>query len=83
MLEMMRNTMTRQGWEFKGAEEDMILENAEIICYFMIMQKVQMVNGIFLSAVEPLTPNMKDEQNMTEWIRTNSLVMMTQLWPKI
>ena len=42
-----------------------------------------MVNGIFLSAVEPLTPNMKDEQNMAEWIRTNSSGMMSQQWPKI
>ncbi len=37
MLEMMRNTMTRQGLEFKWAEEDLILENAEVIRYFMMM----------------------------------------------
>jgi ferritin-like metal-binding protein YciE len=83
MLEMMSNTMTRQEWELKRAEEDLILENAEVICYFMMIQKVQMVGGIFLSAVEPLTLNMKDEQNMADWIRTNSPGMMTQLWPKI
>ena len=47
MAEMMKNTMTRHEWELKRAEEDLILENAEIICYFMLIQKVKMVGGIF------------------------------------
>ena len=72
MLEMMGNTMTRQKWELKGVEEDLILKNAEVIFYFMMIQKVQMMSGIFLSSVEPLNLNMKDEQNRVEWIRTNS-----------
>jgi ferritin-like metal-binding protein YciE len=83
MAEMMKNTMTRQEWELKRAEEDLILENAEVICYFMLIQKVKMVGGIFLAAVEPLALNMKDDQNMADWIETNSPGMMTQLWPKI
>jgi hypothetical protein len=44
MLEMMTNTMTRKDWELEGAKEDLILENAEVICYFMMIQKVQMVS---------------------------------------
>ena len=49
----------------------------------MLIQKAQKAGGIFLSAVEPLTLNMKDEENMAEWVKTNSPGIMTQLWPKI
>jgi ferritin-like metal-binding protein YciE len=83
MLEMMNNTMTRQEWELKRSEEDLILEKAEVTCYFMLIQKVQMAGGMFLTAIEPLSLNMKDEQSMADWIRTNSPGMMAQLWPKI
>ena len=83
MAEIMKNTLTKQEWELKRSEEDLILENAEISCYFMLIQKVQMVGGMFLIAVEPLSLNMKDEQNMADWIRMHSPGMMAQLWPKI
>ena len=83
MLEMMNNTMTKQEWELKKAEEDMIVENAEVTCYLMLIQKAQMGGGEFLNAIEPLALNMKDEQTMAEWIKTNSPGMLAQLWPKI
>jgi ferritin-like metal-binding protein YciE len=83
MLDMMKNTMTKQEWELKRSEEDLILEKAEVTCYFMLIQKIKMVGGMFLTAVDPLSKNMDDEQNMAEWIRTNSPGMMAQLWPKI
>ena len=37
----------------------------------------------FFCAVESLTLNMKDEENMAEWVKTNSPGIMIQLWPKI
>ena len=83
MFKAMTDTMTRQESELKKGEEDIILEKAEVICYFMLIQKAQKAGGIFLSAVEPLTLNMKDEENMAGWVKTNSPGIMSQLWPKI
>jgi ferritin-like metal-binding protein YciE len=83
MLDMMNILMTKEEWELKEAEHDMIVENAEVTCYLMVIQKAQMAGGEFLNTIEPLSLNMKDEQSMVDWIRTNSPGMMAQLWPKI
>ena len=61
----------------------MILENAEVCSYLMMIQKCQMAGGIYLNAVDPLSKNMQDEQNQADWIKTNSPIMLAQLWPKI
>ena len=83
MFKAMTHTMTRQEFELKKGEEDIIVEKAEVICYFMLIQKAQKAGGIFLGSVEPLSLNMKDEENMAEWVKTNSPGIMSQLWPKI
>jgi ferritin-like metal-binding protein YciE len=83
MAEMMTNTMTRQEWELKRSEEDLINESAETIFYQMLIQKAQMAGGVFQNAIEPLSLNMKDEAKMAEWIKTNAPGMMAQLWPQI
>jgi ferritin-like metal-binding protein YciE len=83
MTELMKNTMTKQEWELKRSEEDLINETAEAICYQMLIQKAQFAGGDFLNAIEPLSLNMKDEANMADWIKTNSPGMMAQLWPQI
>src|SRR5947209_757040 len=53
MFKVMTNTMTKQEFELKKGEEDIIVEKAEVICYFMLIQKAKKAGGIFLSAVEP------------------------------
>jgi ferritin-like metal-binding protein YciE len=83
MLEMMKNTMTKQEWELKRSEEDLINESAEVICYQMLIQKAQMAGGVFQNAIEPLSLNMNDESKMADWIKTNSPGMLAQLWPQI
>ncbi len=83
MAEMMTNTMTKQEWELKRAEEDLINESAETVIYQMLIQKAQMAGGVFQNAIEPLSLNMKDEAKMAEWIKTNAPGMMAQLWPQI
>jgi ferritin-like metal-binding protein YciE len=83
MAEMMKDTMTKQEWELKRSEEDLINETAETICYQMLIQKAQMAGGAFQNAIEPLSLNMKDEAKMADWIRTNTPGMMAQLWPQI
>jgi ferritin-like metal-binding protein YciE len=83
IMKMMINSMTKQEWELKKAEQDMIVENAEVTCYLMLIGKAQMAGGVFSNAVEPLSLNMKDEQKMVEWLKTNSPGMLAQLWPEI
>jgi ferritin-like metal-binding protein YciE len=83
MAEMMKNTMTKQEWELKRSEEDLINESAETICYQMLIHKAQMAGGVFQNAIEPLSLNMNDEAKMADWIKTNSPGMMIQLWPQI
>ena len=39
--------MTKQEWELKKAEQDMIVENAEVTCYQMLIGKRQMAGGVF------------------------------------
>ncbi len=83
IMKMMTNSMTKQEWELKKAEHDMIVENAEIVCYLMLIEKAQMSGGVFLDTIQPLSLNMEDEQKMLDWIKTNSPGMLAQLWPKI
>ena len=83
MAEMMKNTMTKQEWELKRSEEDLINESAEAIFYQMLIQKAQMAGGVFQDAIEPLSLNMNDEAKMADWIKTNSPGMLSQLWPQI
>jgi ferritin-like metal-binding protein YciE len=83
IMKMMINSMTKQEWELKKAEQDMIVENAEVTCYHMLIGKAQMAGGVFSNAIEPLSQNMKDEQKMVEWIKTNSPGMLALLWPQI
>jgi ferritin-like metal-binding protein YciE len=83
MKEMMDKSMTKQEYELKRAEEDMIVENAEVCCYLMLIQKCQIAGGVYSNAIAPLSKNMQDEQEQADWLKTNSPVMLTQLWPKI
>jgi ferritin-like metal-binding protein YciE len=83
MKAMMDKSMTKQEYELKRAEEDMIVENAEVCCYLMMIQKCQMAGGVYANAIDPLSQIMKDEQNQSDWIKSNSPVMLAQLWPKI
>ncbi len=82
IMKMMKNSMTKHEWELKKAEHDLIIENAEVACYLMLIEKARMMKG-FQNAVESLSLNLKDEQNMVEWIKTNSPEMLAKLWPKI
>ena len=83
IFQKMTNLSTKQDTELKKTEEDMIIENAEVTCYLMLIGKAQMAGGSFQNAIEPLSLNLKDEQNMVDWIKTNSPGMLSQLWPKM
>ncbi len=83
IFQMMTDSMTKQEIELKRAEEDLIIENAEVSSYLMLIGKAQMAGGVFSNAIESLSLNMNDEQNMIDWIKTNSPGMLAQLWPKM
>jgi ferritin-like metal-binding protein YciE len=83
MQEIMDSSMTKQEWELKKSEYDMIVENAEVSCYLSLILKAQMAGGVFMNVIEPLSLNLKDEQAMVDWIKTNSPGMLAQLWPQI
>lgn len=83
MKEMMDKTMTKPEYELKRAEEDMIVENAEVCVYLMLIQQCQMAGGVYTNAIAPLSKNMKDEQEQADWLKTHSPAMLAQLWPKI
>jgi ferritin-like metal-binding protein YciE len=83
MFEKMNNSMTKPEWELKRSEEDLISESAESVCYLMLIQKAQMLGGVFQNTIESLSLNMKDEENMAEWIKTNTPTMLDKLWPQI
>jgi ferritin-like metal-binding protein YciE len=72
IVKMMTNSITKQEWELKKAEYDMIVENAEVTCYLMLIGKAQITGGVFLESIEPLSQNMKDKGNMVDGIKTNS-----------
>ena len=83
MLDMMNSTLAKEDWEVKGTEEDLIIENAEVSCYLMLINKAQMAGGQFQNAVNTLSLNMQDEAKMIDWIKNNTSTMLTKLWPKI
>jgi ferritin-like metal-binding protein YciE len=79
MLEMMNNTMTQSELELKKTEEDLIIENAELGCYHILIQKAKMAGGQFQTAEDILSLNMQDEAKMTNWIWSNTSNMIRQL----
>lgn len=79
MLEMMNNTMTQNELELKKTEQDLIIENAELGCYHMLIQKAKIAGVKFQPAVNTLSLNMQDEAKMIDWIWSNTSNMMRQL----
>jgi ferritin-like metal-binding protein YciE len=67
--------------ELKGAKEDAVIENTEIVLYDMLMQLVERM-GI-TNAISVLDQSLSEEKAMAEWIRTNAPDVLMQLWPEI
>ena len=70
--------------ELKGAKEDAILESAEIVLYDMLIQLAQKAATVGGGdAIPILIQNLNEEKAMLYWIRANTPVLITQLWPSI
>jgi ferritin-like metal-binding protein YciE len=82
LMNTLRSHMTSAEADLKGAKEDAVVENAEIVFYDMLTHLLQKtaVDG---EAVSVLTQSLYEEKSMAEWIRSNTPIMLTQLWPDI
>ena len=67
--------------ELKGAKEDAIIENAEVVMYDTLVQLAQQAN--MSEAIPALTQNLNEEKEMADWIRANTPAMIAQLYPQI
>ena len=82
LMNTLRSHMTSAEADLKGAKEDAVVENAEIVFYDMLTHLLQKtaVDG---EAVSVLTQSLYEEKSMAEWIRSNTPIMLTQLWPDL
>jgi ferritin-like metal-binding protein YciE len=81
MAKMIGRMMTSAELELKGAKEDAIIENAEIVLYDMLMHLVEKM-GI-TSGISVISQSLSEEKAMADWIKTNAPDILMQLWPEI
>jgi ferritin-like metal-binding protein YciE len=81
MAKMIGRMMTSAELELKGAKEDAVIENAEIVLYDMLMHLVEKM-GI-TNAISVISQSLSEEKAMADWIRTNAPDILMQLWPEI
>jgi ferritin-like metal-binding protein YciE len=79
---MFKKHMTKMEVELKGAKEDAIVESAEIVLYDLLIQLAQKAATIVGGdAIPALTQSLSEERAMMDWIKANTPVLITQLWP--
>jgi ferritin-like metal-binding protein YciE len=80
----LKKHMTDAEVELRGAKEDAILESAEIVLYDTLIQLAQKASTVVGGdAIPILTQNLDEERAMMDWIKANTPVLITQLWPDI
>ena len=76
--------MTDAEAELRGTSEDAIVESAEIVLYDMLIQIAQKAaTEVGGDAIPVLTQNLDEERAMMDWIKANTPILITQLWPNI
>lgn len=81
LAKSMRQSMTTAEQELKGAKEDAIIENAEVVMYDMTIQLAQRLNAS--DAIPVLSQNLTEEREMADWLRANTPVILSKLFPEI
>jgi ferritin-like metal-binding protein YciE len=80
----LKKHMTDAEVELRGAKEDAIVESAEIVLYDTLIQLAQKASTeVGGDAIPILTQNLDEERAMMDWIKANTPVLITQLWPDI
>ena len=67
--------------ELMRTKQDLIIEKAEIVAYDMLIQIAQRSN--LEDAIPVLKQTLEEEEAMADWIKTNTPVILDQLWTKI
>ena len=81
---MLKRSMIDAEEELKGAKDDAIVESAEIVLYDMLIQFAQKASVIAGGdAIPILSQNLGEERAMLDWIKANTPILITQLWPDI
>ncbi len=84
ILNTMKNTMTPAESELKESEQDIIIENAEVTGYNMLIQWAIKLNiDAAVDAIPLLRQNLNEEEKMFGWLRANAPAMFAKLWPQI
>ena len=80
----LKKHMTDAEVELREAKEDAIVESAEIVLYDTLIQLAQKASTeVGGDAIPILTQNLDEERAMMDWIKANTPVLITQLWPHI
>jgi ferritin-like metal-binding protein YciE len=80
----LKKHMTGAEVELRGAKEDAIVESAEIVLYDTLIQLAQKASTVVGGdAIPILTQNLDEERAMMDWIKANTPILITQLWPDI
>ena len=80
----LRKLMTDAEVELRSAKEDAIVESVEIVLYDTLIQLAQKASTeVGGDAIPILTQNLDEERAMMDWIKANTPVLITQLWPDI
>jgi len=61
--------------------EDMIVENAEVIGYNLLIQMATKMN--FCDTIPSLKQSLEEEEKMSIWLRTNFPAMFAKLWTEV
>ena len=78
----LKKHMTDAEVELREVKEDAIVESAEIVLYDTLIQLAQKVSTeVGGDAIPILTQNLDEERAMMDWIKANTPVLITQLWP--
>ncbi len=81
IVEDMENKATKAEWQLKYAEQDAIIENAEVVGYEMLIQWAIKVN--VENVIPVLMQNLQEEENMRMWLRANTPRLFAESWPRI
>jgi ferritin-like metal-binding protein YciE len=76
-----KRSITEAEQELKGAKEDAIIENAEVVMYDTMVQLAQLMNAG--DAIPVLTQNLNEEKEMADWLRANTPALVTQVYPEM
>jgi ferritin-like metal-binding protein YciE len=67
--------------ELMQSVEDIIVENAEIIGYNLLIQMAEKIN--IGDTIPYLRQSLDEEERMFGWLRANAPAMFAKLWPQI